>query len=452
MAAVEAGATRALAGYVAATSFGALPADVVHEAKRALVNWAGCAIGGSGHATAQRAWAALAPFAGQPQATLLGGALRTDILHAALLNGIASHVLDFDDTHPETLVHPSGPVASAIVALGEQAQASGRDLLNAFAAGVEVECRVARGVLPSHNDLGWHITGTAGVFGAAAASARLLGLDERRTAWALGLAATQAAGLREMFGSMAKSLHPGKAAQNGLSAALLAQAGFDSSETALEGPNGFGRVLSTSADFARAVAGIGERHELLQNTYKPFACGLVVHPAIDGCIRLRNEAGVRASEVERVELEVHPLTLHLTGKTRPTSGLEGKFSVYHAAAAALLDGAGGEAQFSDARVRADDAVALRAKVEARVVPGLALEAANVAITLRNGQRHELRIAHCIGSRRQPMTDGQLEDKFRAQCEAVIGAARTKAALAALWRLEQLGDLRDLAALLGAPAT
>jgi 2-methylcitrate dehydratase PrpD len=265
--------------------------------------------------------------------------------------------------------------------------------------------------------------------------------------WALGLAATQAAGLREMFGSMAKSLHPGKAAQNGLSSALLAQADFDSSETGLEGKSGFAHVLSDTVDLARSVDGLGTRpHELLRNTYKPFACGLVVHPVIDACIQLR-DAGVRASDVERIELEVHPLVLELTGKTRPTSGLEGKFSVYHAAAVALLDGAGGEAAFSDARVRADDASALRAKVHARVVQDLVLEAANVAVTLRDGQRHALRIAHCVGSLQQPMSDGQLQDKFSAQCEPVIGARRTHAALQMLWALEDVRDVQDLASLL-----
>jgi 2-methylcitrate dehydratase PrpD len=195
------------------------------------------------------------------------------------------------------------------------------------------------------------------------------------------------------------------------------------------------------------VEGLGTgQHELLKNTYKPYACGLVVHPVIDACIRLR-DAGVRAPDVERIELEVHPLVLELTGKTRPTSGLEGKFSVYHAAAVALLDGAGGEAQFSDARVRADDAAALRAKVDARVVQDLAIEAANVAITLRDGQRHALRIEHCVGSLAQPMSDGQLEDKFRAQSEPVIGARGAQSALELLWRLEEVQDVQALASVL-----
>lgn len=440
----EPGATRALARYAVGTSFDALPAAVVHEARRAIVNWAGCAIGASAHPTVECAWRAIAPFAGAGQASLLGRAQRTDILNAALVNGISSHVFDFDDTHPQSLVHPSGPVASAVLALGQWRGASGRDLLNAFVTGVEVECRVANAVLPAHYDVGWHITATAGIFGAAAASARLLGLDETRAVWALGLAATQAAGLREMFGSMAKSLHPGRAAQNGLSAALLAQAGFTSADTAIEGKRGFANVLSTTVDVSRCTRGLGEEWELLQNTYKPYACGLVIHPAIDGCVALRSAPGVTPEAIERIDLEVHPLVLELTGKLEPRSGLEGKFSVFHSAAVAVIDGAGNEAQFSDGRVNAPEVVALRRKVHARVDPALALEAGHVKFTLRDGTVHQLHVAHCSGSRQHPLTDRQLDDKFRAQCRDVLGAARTDTALALLRRLETVADVQECA--------
>lgn len=437
------GATRALAAWTAATTFEQIPHAVVHEARRALLNWAGCAVGGSTEATVDRAWRAVSPFVGAPQASLLGRSAKADILHAALLNGIASHVADFDDTHPDLLVHPSGPVASAVLALGEMRQASGRELVNAFVAGVEVECRVARAVMPAHYEVGWHITATAGVLGAAAASARLLGLTEAQTVWALGLAATQASGLREMFGSMAKSLHPGRAAQNGLASALLAQADFTSSPTGLEGKRGFANVLSTTVDFSSCLEGLGQRYELLQNTYKPYACGLVIHPVIDACIQMRDDDGVLPSQVERIELEVHPLVLELTGKPAPASGLEGKFSVFHAAAVALIDGAGGEREFSDARVTAPEVVALRGTVQAQARADLALDAANVVIRLRDGGVRERRIAHCVGSRDQPMTDRQLEDKFRAQCQGVLGAQRTEAALGVLARLEQVQDVREL---------
>ena len=437
-------ATSILASYGVASRFEALPAAVVHEATRALVNWAGCAIGASAHPTVEIAWNAMRPFAGVAQATLLGRRERTDILNAALINGISSHVLDFDDTHPVTLVHPSGPVASAVLALAEWRGASGRDLINAFVTGVEVECRVARAVLPAHYEIGWHITATAGVFGAAAACARLLGLDHERTVWALGLAATQAAGIREMFGSMAKSLHPGRAAQNGLAAALMAEAGFTSSASGIEGKRGFANVLSTTVDMAKCVEGLGERYDLLGNTYKPFACGLVIHPAIDGCIRLRDEQGVRAADVVRIDLKAHPMVLELTGKKTPQTGLEGKFSVFHSAAVALIDGAGGEAQYADARVNDADVVALRAKVHAEVQPGMALDATQVTITLANGTRHEIHIEHCLGSQQKPMTDAQLDAKFRAQCEPVVGVARSQSALALLRRFESLADVRECA--------
>ena len=302
---------------------------------------------------------------------------------------------------------------------------------------------MARAVLPAHYDIGWHITATAGVFGAAAASARLLGLDEQRTVWALGLAATQAAGLREMFGSMAKSLHPGRAAQNGLAAALFAQAGLTSAETAIEGRRGFANVLSTTVDLAKCIEGLGERHELLGNTYKPFACGLVIHPVIDGCIRLRAE-GVRADDVQSIELRVNPLVVELTGKTAPTSGLQGKFSVFHSAAVALIDGDGGEAQFADTRVNDAAVVLLRGKVRAEVDPALAMEAAQIRVTLRDGTRRSVAIDHCIGSLRQPLTDDQLDRKFTAQCVPVLGAQRTADALACLRRIQALDDVRACA--------
>lgn len=438
-------ATRLLARYGVASRFDTLPAPVVHEAKRALLNWAGCAIGASAHPTVEIAWKALRPFAGAAQATLLGRCERTDILHAALVNGISSHVLDFDDTHPDTLVHPSGPVASAVLALAELRSASGRDLINAFVAGVEVECRIARAVLPAHYDIGWHITATAGVFGAAAASARLLGLDEERTTWALGLAATQAAGIREMFGSMAKSLHPGRAAQNGLAAGLMAEAGFTSAESAIEGKRGFANVLSTTVDLAKCVDALGQRYDLLGNTYKPFACGLVIHPAIDACMYFRNQKGVRAADVARIDLTVHPMTLELTGKKTPRTGLEGKFSVFHSAAVALIDGAGGEAQYADARVNAADVVALRSKVQAVADAGMALDAVHAVVTLTNGAQHAVSIAHCVGSQQQPMTDAQLDAKFRAQCDAVLGAARSATALAQWRSIDTLADVRTCAA-------
>jgi 2-methylcitrate dehydratase PrpD len=225
--------TRMLARYLVSAKPADLPASVRKEAARTLLNWVGCAVGGSKHETVGIAISALAPFAGAGQASILGRKERLDILNAALVNGISSHVLDFDDTHSRNIVHPAGPVISAILALSEHRPISGADFVNALVLGVDVECRIGNSVYPKHYDVGWHITGTAGVFGAAAASGKLLGLSEQQMLWALGLAATQPVGLQEMFGSMTKSFHPGRAAQNGLTAALLASKGFTSSEQSL---------------------------------------------------------------------------------------------------------------------------------------------------------------------------------------------------------------------------
>jgi 2-methylcitrate dehydratase PrpD len=440
---LAAGATRRVARYLSSSRFDALPPRVVDEAVRALVNWAGCAIGGAHHESVDIALASFAPFAGPAQAALPGRGDRTDCLLAALLDGIASHVLDFDDTHPEVLVHPSGPVAAALFPLAEFRASPGAELVNAFVAGVEVECRVARAVMPAHYGAGWHITGTAGVIGAAAGCAQLLGLDEIRSTWALGIAATQAAGLREMFGSMCKSFHVGRAAQGGLAAALLAQKRFTSAESALEGACGFIHVLSTSPVPEALCMGLGEDYELLRNTYKPYACGLVIHPSLDGCIQLRDRHQLRGPEIERVDLVVNPLALELTGKPAPSTGLEGKFSVFHAAAVAILDGAGGEAQFSDERVKAADVVGLRAKVRARVDPSLDKEQALVSILRKDGSRHELRVEHCVGSLQRPLTDAELDAKFLALSEHALGD-RAPVALAALRGLPEARDAGEIA--------
>ncbi len=352
-------ATRTLASYLAASRWEDIPERVRHEAARALLNWLGCAVGGCRHETVERALAAVRPFCGPPQATVLGRAERVDILHAALLNGISSHVLDFDDTHVRA-IHPSAPVLPALLAFSEWRKLSGAEFVHAFVLGVEAEERIGLSVFPEHYEAGWHITGTAGVFGAAAAAGKLLGLDAQKMAWALGIAATQSAGLQEMFGTMCKSLHPGRAAQGGLTAALLAAQGFTSSERAIEAPRGFARVTSTKFDPEVITAELGQRFELLSNMYKPYACGLVVHAAIDGCIEISREHGLAPDAIEAVELTVSPLVFKLTGKTAPQSGLEGKFSVYHAVAAAHRPRGGGRGAVQR-RVRARPARRRRAE-------------------------------------------------------------------------------------------
>ncbi len=436
--------TRTLARHIVSMKAADLPQSVKKEAARTLLNWVGCTLGGSRHETVAIAVSALSPFSGPAQASILGRKDRFDILHAALINGISSHVLDYDDTHSRNIIHPAGPVISAILALSEHRAVSGTDFVNALVIGVDVECRIGNSVYPKHYDAGWHITGTAGVFGAAAASGKLLGLSEQQMLWALGLAATQPVGLQEMFGSMTKSFHPGRAAQNGLTAALLASKNFTSSEQSLEAKYGWVNVVSTAHNYGDITGKLGSAFEISKNTYKPYACGVVMHATIDGCIQLRNEAKLAADQINKVELKVHPLVMQLTSKKSPQTGLEGKFSIYHAAGVALIEGAGGIDQFSDRAVRDRTIAGLRDRVSTAIDSTLHEDQVRITLITGDGRRIEKFVEHAVGSLDHPMSDSDLEAKFKGLATGVLSADRQRKVMDLCWKMESLPEAAAVA--------
>jgi len=440
--------TAILARFVAAHPARGWSDAVEHEAHRTFYNWLGCAIGAARHEAADAALAALQMLQPAPQATLLGRTEKVDMASAALVNGITSHTFDFDDTHLKTIIHPAGPVASAVLALAEVRGAGGREVVDALVLGIDVACRVGNVVYPDHYDRGWHITGSTGMLGAAAGCARLLGLDEKQTAMALGIAASQPVGLREQFGTMTKPFHPGAAARAGLMAALFASRGFTASARALEAPRGLIQVVSDKRAWHEVTDALGERFEISFNTYKPFACGIVIHPSIDACVQLRAQ-GITPEQVERIELRVHSLVLELTGKKEPKDGLQGKFSVYHGGAAGLIYGRAGEAEFADAVVTDPRVVALRDRVQATVDDAVHEDAALVSALLKDGRHVEVSVDHAIGSMLNPLSDAQLEAKFDALVAPVLGEPRSRE-LTAQWRtLAALADVRTLTALCSA---
>jgi 2-methylcitrate dehydratase PrpD len=436
--------TATLARYIVGARLEDLPPKVKAEARRTLLNWLGCAIGGSRHETVDKAIAALSPFSGPREATVLGRAERLDILNAALVNGISSHIFDYDDTHLKTIIHPAGPVASAILALSQHQPITGAQFMNALVLGVETECRIGNAVWPSHYDMGWHITGSCGTFGSAAACAKLMGLDEEKTRWALGIAGSQPVGLKIQFGSMTKSFHPGRAAQNGLTAALLARQGYTAADAVLEGKDGWGQALSRAHDWGQVTESLGTRYEAALNTYKPFACGIVTHPGIDAAIQLRNENHLRADEIGAVELHANPLVLSLTGKTAPQTGLEGKFSIYHCIAVGLIYGAAGERQFQDAVVRDPAVIALRRKVSVRTDPSVSTEKSDLTIRLTDGQVLTRHIDNAIGSLQRPMSDQALEAKFTDLAQGILAPERIRRAMDLCWSLDTLPDAAEIA--------
>jgi 2-methylcitrate dehydratase PrpD len=435
--------TKALSSYIVSSRFEQIPGDVIHEARRALLNFIGCAIGGSREQAVDTAIRALAPFSGQPSASLLARRERFDPLFASVINGISGHVYEYDDTTPMNYIHPTPPVASALLAYASANRTGGRDFLHAFIMGFEAESRVGNAVYPAHYNAGWHITATAGVFGAAAAIGKLLHLSTQQMIWAMGLAATQASGIREMFGSMAKSFHAGHAARNGYLSAVLAKSDFTAGEQGIESPRGFAPVLASKYDLSKVTAGLGEDFQLRYNTYKPYPCGIVVHPTIDGCIELHREHHPSPDSIKAVRVRVNPLVLDLCNKRNITQGLDSKYSIYHSAAVGLVRGKAGLQEYTDAA--ANDPIIRRVRELVVPVgdPSITEDQSHIDVELTDGRIVSHFVKESLGNIRRPLSDKQLEEKFRDQALPTLTAARVDELIGLCWRLDQLDDMNPL---------
>ncbi|MGE3306427.1 MAG: MmgE/PrpD family protein [Rhizobiaceae bacterium] len=432
--------SRQLADFVVASRWNDVPAAIRGQAVRSLLNGFGTALGGAGDQAVLQLAQTLKPFAGAPTATVIGHAGRTDMPTAAFLNAVALNVFDFDDTHAGTIIHPTAPVAPAVFALAEQLKISGAELLHAFVLGVEVECRIGNAVSPRHYDRGWHITSTCGVFGAAAAASKLLGLDNRQMLWALGNASAQAAGLVETLGFMAKSVSVGNAARNGIIAALMALNGVEGPPQPLEGPRGFLSVLGENANLSAITDGLGERWELVRNMFKPYPCGVVLNPVLDAALDLARDPAFDAGKVERITIRGNPLLKARTDRPAVTTGREAQVSAQHATAVALLRGSAGIADFNDAAVADPAVLVLRERVAAVEVDAtIPVESAHVIVMLTDGTRLERTIAQASGSLARPMSDADLVAKF--QSLAAYGSPRiaTDRLLERLWTIEADDD-------------
>jgi 2-methylcitrate dehydratase PrpD len=440
------GASAALARFAVRTRWADIPAEVRHEAKRALVNFFATSLAGCRDPALEAASAVFARFRSTGECNVIGRAGCTDALHAASLNAMSGNVFDFDDTHMPTILHPTAPVAPALLALAQTQKVSGTDLLAAFAVGVDVECRLANAVSPWHYQRGWHITSTCGVFGAAVAAGRLLGLDEQRMLWALGNAAAQSSGLVETLGSMAKSIGVGNSASNGLLAALLAAQGFEGPALPIEGPRGFLKVMGNEADISAVTGSLGERWELMANTYKPYPCGVVLNPVIEACLALYHEDGIRLAQVESVRLTGHSLLRQRTDRPQPRSGREAQVSAQHAVAMALAHGRAGLDEFSDASMASPEASALASRLSFHDDDSFEVEAAGVHLGLRDGANVSRTVAVAQGSLGAPLSDAELERKLRTLCAWGGSGCDPEPLLQALWSLDASTDAGQVAAL------
>ncbi len=441
------GPSSLLARFVAEHKGEQIPEPVLHAARRALVDHIGVTVSGSADDTTRRARDAVAGSESTGEATVVGTTMRVSPPFAAFLNAFASHVLDLDDVYnpPGTTVHGSCSVWPAIFAVADTRTVNGRDALASFAVGFEAETRVAHAAGQTHYDVGWHVTGTSGHVGAAAAAARTMGLGRTEVEHAIAAGATQAAGLRIMAGSDLKSMHPGKAAMDGVLAATLAAHQLTSGAKVFEGDFGYLAVMSDEPAPEKISDGLGDSWNLGSNGYKLYPSGSLTHPMIDGVIALMTENDVEPGDVTVIDIRVAAPAARFTDLPQPTTPLQAKFSLRHCAAAAAIFRRLGPDELAQAILTRSDVVDLRDRVKVVSDPALGKQDADVEITLASGQTLSAEVRGNRGTPSAPLDDDELDAKFRELVGPVLGSERTERLLATCWRFDELDDVSQLLA-------
>lgn len=446
--------TASLARFAATLQYRDIPEAGVARCRAAIIDGTGCMLAGSAEPAARIVRAFLTDQACTGRASIVGSADRTSPTGAAMANGTSGHALDYDDVNQPMIGHPSVTLLPALFAAGEMTNATGAAIVTAYVIGLDAEARLGRLINPGHFAHGWHPTSTLGPLGAAIGAGRLLGLDEHRLRHALGIAASGAGGLRKNFGSMVKPYHAGQAAERGLAAALLAAKGFDADPDILDGPHGFLQTFRGHApeglDAESVRFGVNEPLEIMRSGVglKLHACCGCSHTALDVVLDLAAEHGIDAADVDGVEcsinVQAHDALVHHHAKT----GLQGKFSMEYSVAVALLDGATGPPQFADERARRADVDAFQRRVLVRVDPGIPVRhgtfPSRVVIRLRDGR---LLTGYSDKARGTdptlPLSDAQVDAKFRGCATGTLNARCTEDALMLLHDFERLPNLEAL---------
>ena len=438
------GVTREISQFIAKTTWQDIPDQARHEAKRALLNFFAVAIAGCRTQPVELALSSLAEFSGGRQATIVGRSERIDALGAAFLNAAGANVFDFCDTHLPTVVHPTSPLAPALLSLAELRHVTGPQFLLAFVIGFEIECRIGGAISPGHYPKGWHITSTCGVFGAAAGAAKLLDLGAEPIAWALGNASPQSAGLCECLGWPAKSISVGNAARNGLFSALLAEKGFSGPPEPIAGAQGFLAAMGEPPDWAALLDGLGKSWEVTGNSIKPYPAGFVIHPLLDCALDWRRQYPDLV--VERIAVRGNPLLLQRTDRAEVATGREAQVSLQHAVAAALVLGKAGLDQFTDACVDDPAIKNMRGRFEVAADPAFSTIAAEMDVWTQDGRKHSLSTQAARGSPSNPLKDSEIEDKLRDEVRRWEPHHDIRPLIDAVWALDRSDDVSSLAAL------
>lgn len=429
-----------IADYAVREQTARLPKEVIHHAKRAVVDWYACLLPGSRVAPATLLEQALADELDHGRARLASGR-RATVRAAALINGAASHAVEFDDIWRNAVYHPGAPVIAAALATAQVRDASGEWFLRGVIVGYEISTRIGETVMPSHYKY-WHTTGTVGCFGAAAAAATLLRCNRDQIMNALGTVGTFAAGLQQAFRSeaMSKPLHAGRAAEAGVLAALTAAQGVTGVHDMLEGEVGFGAAMSVNPDWTQATRGLGTDYNITHVTFKNHGCCGHTFPALDAVIELRNQHKLAPKDIARVRIATYQGGLDVVDNYQPEGDYQAKFSLPYVVAHALIHGSVRLNAFGPDRLNDPQLRALMGKVELTADPELSRNfprqrAARVEIELTDGRR----LAHFQPTRKgdpeMPLSDAELNDKFLELATPVLGDVKARALLERLWRLE-----------------
>jgi 2-methylcitrate dehydratase PrpD len=438
-----------LAKYFCGLTFSDLNVDHIMKMKVYLLDWLGSAYAGKDLPPIQMMRKVVRSLGGIPEATSIPDGTKTNCLLASLVNGASSHIVEMDDLHRESIFHPATVILPAVLSAAERERASGKDLIVAISVGYEVGIRVALAVGPSHYHF-WHTTGTCGTFGAAAGAAKVMHFNEDPFAWAIGSAGTQAAGLWEFLGesAMSKQLHPGKAAMNGLLAALLAKEGFTGAKRILEGEKGFFRATSQDFNENKCIADLGKVFHSERNSIKYHASCGHTHSAIDAALLATGGQALLPKDVETVDLRIYRAAIDLLGNIEPKTPYLAKFNLPFCVATALRHGRVQPADFTPSRLEDEDLKELMKKTKVAADPDLTEVyprkwPARVTITLKDGRRLNGANEYPKGDPENPLSERELITKFKNLTEGMLPSSRADAIINRVMGLESMGDVNEL---------
>jgi len=444
--------TKRISEFVKNLSFDSIEKRTIEIAKKVILDTIGVSIAGSNTTTSAIIANFVHSFEGKAESFVIGKhSIKTSCLDAALVNGVAAHVLDYDDIYPEMSGHPSAPLVSAIISLGERERISGRKFLEAYIAGFEVESKLAAIIFPEHDKKGWHSTSTTGVMGAAVASAKILNLDIREISTTLSIAASLASGLRQNFGTMTKSLHVGNASRNGIFAALLAREGFSSYDNIIDAPYGFCKVFSGKDNFnfieltnslgnplVLSLPGVG---------IKKYPSCFATHQAIDAVLCLINNYGFSTEDIKEIECKTAPRFLRILSYHSPKTETEAKFSMEYCIARAVIDRRLGLEQFTLKKVNDLQVKNFEKRIKFTIHPQLQNEEGfgftTVNVLLNNGNKLSETITKPKGTPVTTLSEEELVEKYIECTKSVLSEQNIKKSIDILKNLEKIENIEEL---------